>query len=55
MQLGREWEKGEFFSNEKIVNRVVEITERVPPHDTYRIPAGFTRKSRLTVSDFEGF
>jgi len=55
VQLGLEWEKGETVRNEKIVNRVVKVGERTPPHDTYEVPAGFSPKPRLTVSDFQGF
>ena len=55
LQLGLEWDKGDFLLNRKIVNRAVEIDQRSPRHDPYDVPAGFSPKPRLTVSDFEGF
>jgi len=55
LQLGLEWDKGEFLRNEKIVNEVKEITEKQAPPGTYEVPPGLTRKTLLDISDFEGF
>jgi hypothetical protein len=35
----------------KTIEKIVELEERIPPEGVYSVPAGFTRKEKLTMDD----
>jgi len=53
-QVASEMSMDMMGSKIKVTSQVVEISQKAPPAGTYSVPAGYTKKDTLSMSDMQG-